>query len=111
MLEDAAAGRHVSMEAAETLRVVYPRLYQEAQRRLIEQATTGEAKIPFERRVQLSLLFDLPMDPSMEPGYAAALQETYKPAPVPQQAAQPLPGQPTIAAPVNLAAPADPYTR
>lgn len=111
VLEDAAAGRAVSMEAAETLRTVYPRLYQEAQKRLIQQATTGEAKIPFARRVQLSLLFELPMDSSMDPAYAGYLQSAYQPKPVSQQPAVAPPGQPTIAAPVNLGAQSDPYMR
>jgi hypothetical protein len=111
ILEDAAAGRSVSMEAAETLKSVYPRLYQEAQKRLIQQATAGEVKIPFNRRIQLSLLFELPMDASMDPAYASYLQAPYQAAPVSQQPATPLPGQPTIAAPVNFAAPADPYAR
>ncbi len=111
VLEQAASGQMVSLEAAETLRVVYPRLYQEAQKRLIEQATTGEKTIPFKRRVQLSILFDLPMDASMSPEYAFAMQEPYQAQAISQQAAQPPPGQPTIAGPVNLAAPADPYTR
>lgn len=111
VLEDAAAGRSVSMEAAETLKTVYPRLYQEAQKRLIQQATTGEKSIPFARRVQLSLLFDLPMDASMDGDYAAYLQSAYQAKPISQGAAQPSPGQPTIAAPVNLAQPADPYLR
>lgn len=109
VLEAAARGESVSIEAAETLRKVYPRLYQEAQRRLIEKITDGDSKMTHARKVQAALLFDLPIAGS--PDYAAFLQEPYQAQAISQQPAAPPLGQPTIAAPVNLGAQSDPYTR
>ena len=111
VLEAAARGDVVSAEAAETLRTVYPRLFAEAQKRLVQGASEPDKRLPYKRRLQLSALFDLPLDPSLSPEYASFLQAGYQPAPISQGAPPPQPGQPTINGPVNLGAPADPYAR
>lgn len=101
VLEQAANGGHVSIEAVETLKTVYPTLYQEAQKRILERALDTTDPIPYVRRVQLSILFDMPMDGSQTPEGAAFLQSTYAPpapAPMPQAPQQ----TPTVTADVRM---------
>lgn len=81
VMERAANGGHVSVEAVETLKTVYPTLYAEAQRRIIERALDTTEPIPYARRVQLSIMFDMPLDGSQTPEGAAFLQSTYAPPP------------------------------
>jgi hypothetical protein len=111
VIEAAARGNSISMEGVETLKAVYPQLYQQAQRRLIEKAVEGGNEVPFPRRVQLSLLFDLPMDRSMDADYARFLQAPYQAQALAQQPAPAQPPTPTISADVNLGAAANPYGR
>lgn len=66
VLEDLADGT-VSREAAETLREVYPEIFAEVQTRLIERATELEESVPYKRRLQISSLFDVPLDDSLKP--------------------------------------------
>jgi hypothetical protein len=101
VLEQAAKGGHVSIEAVETLKTVYPTLYQEAQKRILERALDMTDPIPYVRRVQLSILFDMPMDGSQTPEGAAFLQSSYAPpppAPQPQAPQQ----TPTVTADVRM---------
>jgi hypothetical protein len=84
VLEQVAAGGVVTPEAAEAIQVVYPSLFAAAQKRLLEQAADVEHPIPYGRRVQASLLFDVPLDSTMTPSYAAWAQQGYAtPAPPP----------------------------
>jgi hypothetical protein len=103
VLERMAHGGDMSMEAAETIKAVYPELYAEAQQSLIDRVHDAKAKpLPYARRVQLSILFDVPLDGTMEPSYIAAMQEGYAApdpaAPPPATAAPPTPG---LAADIN----------
>jgi len=73
VLEDVRTGR-VTPEAVEALREVYPRLYDEARTRLIERAPEVNVKLPAAVIVRLSVLFDAPLMPSMEPENLRAIQ-------------------------------------
>lgn len=73
VLDDLEAGR-VSREGAEALRAVYPRIYQQVQERLIEEAGQLETQMPYTSRVQLSILFGVPVDSSMDPDFVMAMQ-------------------------------------
>jgi hypothetical protein len=74
VLENVAAGRAVTPEAAETLRTVYPQLYAEAQRTLLEHAQTLDRTLPYARRVTLSILFQVPVDGTMSAEHLQFLQ-------------------------------------
>lgn len=114
VLERAAAGQSVTMEAAETLKTVYPQMFAAAQQRLVEQMISGTSEIPYKRRVHLSLLFEVPLGDSMTPEYTAFLQDTYKAQGQAAPAGAPMapgPPQPTVSAPVNVGSAYDPYTR
>lgn len=77
VLEDLANG-HVTIEGAETLRVVYPQLYATAQRILIERAPQMTKTMPYARRVALSIMFQIPVDGTMS---AQHMQYLSTPAP------------------------------
>jgi predicted ArsR family transcriptional regulator len=65
VLEDLASG-HVSREGAEVLRTVYPKLFGEAQRTLMELMPTFQKTMPYPRRVAMSIMFGVPVDGSMQ---------------------------------------------
>ncbi|HZJ66833.1 MAG TPA: hypothetical protein VFD36_25175, partial [Kofleriaceae bacterium] len=75
VLEDLAKG-HVNMEGAETLRVVYPKLYAVAQRMLLEAAPTMQATLPYARRVTISIMYGIPVDGTMSPSHMQYLKGT-----------------------------------
>ncbi len=107
VIEAAAKGGYVSVEAVETLRTVYPKLYEEAQKRILQRVQEHPEAVPYYRRVQLSVMFDMPMDGSQTPEGAAFLQQGYQPAP-PAAPPQPQMGTPTVSADVQMAQRADP---
>jgi hypothetical protein len=111
VLETAAGGGIVTREASETLKAVYPRLYQEAQVRLLAKVADGTAReIPYARRLQLSMLFDLPLDASVRPESAAFLQASYQPA-APASQGAPAPVTPTVASDVRSGGRVDPSAK
>lgn len=92
----------LSLEAAQALRKVYPRLFGEASARLLDRAAEGNLKVPMRTRVQLSLLYQVPLDTSMDPVNLKITQSVYDrkvqtPAP-----GGPAPAVPSIANPVNI---------
>jgi hypothetical protein len=107
VLQDVERGT-VTTEAAEALREVYPALFSEVQMRLLGRAAELEAKLPYQRVMHLSILFDAPLDDSLRPpnllrlqsAHASSAQAGQGPqAAGPQQA----PPAPSVAGPVNLA--------
>lgn len=109
VIERAAGGGYVSLEAVETLRTVYPKLFAEAQTRILQRVQERPEAVPYHRRVQLSVMFDMPFDGSQTPEGAAFLQQSYQPAPPPAPP-QPQMGQPTVTADINTAARTDPMS-
>lgn len=95
VIERAAAG-DVSVDEIETVRAVFPRLYEEAQMAVLNAVADG-ASIPYARRIQLGALFGLPLTATQDPQFAATMQAGYA-AP-----AEP-PPQPRPSANVDLAA-------
>ena len=86
VFEDMVDGT-VTPEAAQTLREVYPRLYQEAQERLMERAAELTAALPLAQVARLSVLFDAPLAPAFRPDSIAQIQTAHGPgiAPAPTQ--------------------------
>lgn len=110
VIEAAANGGHLSIEGVETLRTVYPRLYQEAQQRILVKAQDQKEPLPYARRVQLSVMFEMPFDDSQTAESAQFLQASYQPQP-PPQAPTPMQGAPTITADVRMSTRTDPETK
>lgn len=73
VLRDVARGA-VTAEAVDTLREVYPRLYEEARSQLLERAPMIRERLPASTAVRMSVLFDVPLLSSLEPDNFAAIQ-------------------------------------
>lgn len=73
VLEDLAKG-HVTLEGAETLRKVYPALFSEAQRTLLESAAKLQKTLPYPLRVAISIMYQVPIDGTMTPRHLNFLQ-------------------------------------
>lgn len=67
----------VTPEDAEVLREVYPERYNQLRRELVERLPELRQSLPYERRLALSILFGVPIDPSMHPNVVAVLQASY----------------------------------
>lgn len=102
VLEDLAKG-HVTLEGAETLRVVYPALFAEAQQTLLQHAVEFQKTLPYPRRVMISIMFNVPIDGTMTPEHRQFLQpppaSTSMPISVPST---PTPTGPAIMGPLHL---------
>lgn len=96
----------LSLEAAEALREVYPQLFGQAQQRVLERSAELKQSLPHPMRVQLSLLYKMPLDASLEPANIKISQSVYvKPAPAPTMMGAPaVPPTPSVAQPTNLTA-------
>lgn len=102
VIEDLAKG-HLSIEGAETLRVVYPNLFLDAQKVLMDHAAEFKKTMPYPRRVALSIAYRVPVDGSMTQSHMMFLQ----PPPTPAAAMPGLPGptpppMPAITGPLQI---------
>lgn len=79
VIEDLSRGV-VTMEGAETLRTVYPALYQEAQRTLLELAPKYQQTMPYPRRIAISVMYQVPIDGSMTAAHMQFLHPPVGPA-------------------------------
>jgi uncharacterized coiled-coil DUF342 family protein len=77
----------LTREHVEALAAVYPRMLQSIREQVLQELDAG-AQVPYNRRVQLGILLDLPSDPSLQAETVLALQANYRPEEAPQQAAQ-----------------------
>lgn len=73
----------VSREGVEYLRTYKPKLYEQAQRLVMEQLSTAREPLPYEKRLQLGTLFAIPTDPTLEAAFIATLQAGGAAAPAP----------------------------
>lgn len=77
VLERAAHGM-VSIEDADALRAVWPEKLDDFIRQVGAKLPTLQKSLPYSRRISLSLLTGLPVDPSMEPAILRVLQAQYQ---------------------------------
>lgn len=77
VVDDMARGR-LSIEGAETLRTVYPAIYQDVQRKLTEQISDLRTRLPQRAKMELSILYGVPVDPSVSSEAIAAYQAAYQ---------------------------------
>jgi hypothetical protein len=100
---DALHARTLTPEAADTMRVVWQRLFALAQQRLIARAADVSKPVEYRQLIQNSLLFDVSLHPSMEPENAFVLRGAFAPAPAAAPTAPPgSPPMPSIAGSTNL---------
>jgi hypothetical protein len=76
VVDDMAQGK-LTREAAEAVRVVYPRLYQQMQTTALRRLAELRKPMGYPQRVQLSILLGVPADPSLSPDALSQLQGTY----------------------------------
>lgn len=67
----------VSPEAVEAVQAVYPNLYQDIRLQLTQKVSELEATVPYHDRMQLSQLFGVPLDPTLDSGFVNAIQNSY----------------------------------
>lgn len=75
VLDDLRHG-HISPEAVEALRVVYPKIYSEVATQLVPKLA-AQKNIPFATRMQLSTLFGAPIDSLAKPDFIAGMQKMH----------------------------------
>lgn len=69
----------IAPEGVETLKTVYPRIYQEIYDQMMGQLAELQEELPYKQRLQLSIMFGLPTDPSLNPSTLARLQSNFAP--------------------------------
>ncbi|MFQ5937704.1 MAG: hypothetical protein ACE5LB_14975 [Acidiferrobacterales bacterium] len=90
VIEDMQKGR-LSLEAVEALRAVYPETYERIRIGLVSELATLRDELPYPKRIQLSIFFDVPVDSVLRREFVRSMQEQFVPAeePEPGKAIQP----------------------
>jgi hypothetical protein len=102
---DALHAQTLTPDMAETMRAAYAKLFEVAQRRLIERAKDLKNPVAYRQLAQNSMLFDVPLHPAAHPENAAVLSLAHAPTPAAPSATAPAnPPTPSIAAGTNLTA-------
>lgn len=81
VLDDLEAG-NVSADAIDAIKNVYPEMYNELQqsaRESVLEAKTKGDPLPFTKIAKLSIMFQTPLDPMLEPQYVNAVQSAFQP--------------------------------
>jgi hypothetical protein len=68
----------ISPSAVEAVRDVYPELYASMQARVMDGLANSPKLLPYESRIRLGVLFQLPTDPTLRPEFLAATQSVYQ---------------------------------
>jgi len=68
----------LSKEGVETLKVLYPLIYEDIQLKLMQAIAENKDQIPYYRKQMISQLFELPYTPSMYGGHIKTVQDIYK---------------------------------
>lgn len=68
----------LTREHAEALKAVYPELYKEIQQTALQYVVDGK-NVPYEKRVQLGILLDIPADSSLDSETILSLQASFQP--------------------------------
>lgn len=67
----------ITPEDAETMRTVYPQMYAQVQSEIMAQLGELQARLPYKRRLALSIFSGIPVDPAMDPRVLSILQGTF----------------------------------
>lgn len=68
----------LTREHVEAIKTIYPKLYTKMVTELVGQLDELESTAPYKDRVQLSVLFDVPFDVTMDPSFVRSMQELYE---------------------------------
>lgn len=97
-----AAFKIATPAAAQTLKGVYPQLFELAKQRLLERVGDLKQPVPYESRLRNSLLFGVPLDVSVQPDNAAILRTAHEASGQNAAPTQATPPAPAIANTVNV---------
>jgi hypothetical protein len=75
-VKDIVEGR-ASPKAAEAIKAVFPRLFQQMQEELLEKLAVLETPLPYAKLLRTALVFDIPINQQTTPRYAADRQAEY----------------------------------
>lgn len=90
VLDDLQAGT-LTREHVEALQAVYPNLYERIRHQAMYEITNGEVQLPYNRKIQLGILLNIPADSSLTGANISALQQAFtNPEPSPQTPGQPM---------------------
>lgn len=76
VIVDMATG-HLSREGVESVQAVYPALYSQMQSAAMAQLTKVDKPLPYEMKLSLGMLLNIPADPTLAPASVAAFQGVY----------------------------------
>lgn len=76
ILDDMRHNR-LTPEAVDAVRQVYPGVFRQLQVKMQETVAQSKEKIPYDKIVQMSVLFETPLDGTMEPGFIKAVQAAF----------------------------------
>jgi hypothetical protein len=82
----------LAIETVETVKAIYPEIYLKFQTNLMNQVASLQEDLPYSKRVILSVLFDVPVEPLADPLSVAFLQNIHLPQEGEQAAASFAPG-------------------
>jgi hypothetical protein len=85
VFKDMEAGR-LSHESAEALRAVYPNLFSQLRDKTMEFISENP-KLPYNKKLQLGVLLDIPTDESLLPQNVLGLQSMFAPSQADEQGA------------------------
>jgi len=67
----------ITPEDAEALQKVYPEIYADIQRQIVEKLPALQKQLPYQRRLSLSIFSGVPVDPAMNPQVLSVLQQSF----------------------------------
>jgi len=95
LLSDMQRGQ-LSRSKVEAVRSVHPEIYQAIRDAILEETAKLEKPLPYAKTVQISTLFEAPVDDTMTPGFIQAMQGSVRPVPGEQNGKRG-PGRPSAA--------------
>lgn len=98
VLREAKTGT-LTRDHVEAVQAVYPKLYDEIRSSVFRSLVDSKTEIPYQRKIQLGILLDLPTDKTLSPDFIGAVQATFSSAD--QAGAEP---PPTTSAAPDIAA-------
>ena len=76
VLDDLSKG-NLTLEAVEALRTVYPKMHEDLVGGVMGHIGELQKTLPYRERRQLSILLGVPVDPTTDPAFVAAMQDGY----------------------------------
>jgi hypothetical protein len=67
----------MTQEDSEVLQKVYPRTFAEIQAKVSERCADRNKPLPYQTKIQLGRLLNVPTDPTLDPSVVQALQGSY----------------------------------